>query len=203
MNDADYDASKCAACDKEGGNSLKSWTACKLVKYCNTACQKAHGPHHKKECRKHTDELFDEALFKSEQALEMHIRGGELACGNGYKNAGDAYHIGRGVRIDNKKAMQYYVLAPIKGDVHARHNIACMEGIAGNNKWAMKHFTIAARAGFKLSLDGLKQYYWCGHLAKDEYEKILCANQKSKDEMKSEMRAVAIRMAITNELWNT
>lgn len=68
------------------------------------------------------------------KALEMHIRGGELACGNGYKNAGDAYHIGRGVRIDNKKAMQYYVLAPIKGDVHARHNIACMEGIAGNNK---------------------------------------------------------------------
>ena len=34
------------------------------VKYCNAACQKAHRPQHKKECKKRAAELFDEALFK-------------------------------------------------------------------------------------------------------------------------------------------
>lgn len=57
-------ASKCAECGTEK-DSLKSCAACKLVKYCNAACQKAHDrPRHKKKCRQRTAELFDEALFK-------------------------------------------------------------------------------------------------------------------------------------------
>ena len=34
------------------------------VKYCSAACQKAHRPQHKKECKKRAAELLDEALFK-------------------------------------------------------------------------------------------------------------------------------------------
>ncbi|KAL7528427.1 hypothetical protein ACHAXR_002442 [Thalassiosira sp. AJA248-18] len=56
--------SACASCGK-GFGDLKACTACKLVKYCNVACQKAHRPKHKKECRKRAAEIFDEALFKT------------------------------------------------------------------------------------------------------------------------------------------
>ena len=61
--DDNNNSSKCAACG-EGGDGLKTCTACKLVKYCNATCQKAHRPKHKKECKKRAAEIFDEALFK-------------------------------------------------------------------------------------------------------------------------------------------
>ena len=54
---------KCAGCGK-GGDGLKTCNGCKLVKYCDSTCQKAHRPMHKKECKKRASELHDEALFK-------------------------------------------------------------------------------------------------------------------------------------------
>ena len=58
--------SSCANCGKgeEDSIKLKTCTACKAVKYCNAACQKAHRPQHKNECRKRAVELQDEDLFK-------------------------------------------------------------------------------------------------------------------------------------------
>ena len=72
MSTATYDNnvnanSTCANCGKKGEESnseLKACTACKLVKYCNVSCQKAHRPQHKKECRKRAAELHDEKLFE-------------------------------------------------------------------------------------------------------------------------------------------
>jgi len=55
---------KCAACGKEGGDSLKACTACFMVKYCNGDCQISHRRQHKKECKKRAAELYDEKLFK-------------------------------------------------------------------------------------------------------------------------------------------
>ena len=63
INTADEKLLSCAACGK-GGDGLKTCTACKMVKYCNATCQKAHRPKHKKVCRKRAAELHDEALFK-------------------------------------------------------------------------------------------------------------------------------------------
>ena len=48
---------KCAACGKEGGDSLKACTACFVVKYCNRDCQISHRKQHKKECKKRAAEL--------------------------------------------------------------------------------------------------------------------------------------------------
>mmetsp|Transcript_25831 Transcript_25831/g.44120 ORF Transcript_25831/g.44120 Transcript_25831/m.44120 type:complete len:298 (-) Transcript_25831:140-1033(-) len=63
MDESDITDLGCACCGK-GGDGLKTCTACKLVRYCNVECQKAHRPHHKKACKKRAAELFDEALFK-------------------------------------------------------------------------------------------------------------------------------------------
>ena len=55
---------KCAACGKEGGDSLKACTACHMVKYCNRDCQISHRKQHKRACKKRAAELYDEKLFK-------------------------------------------------------------------------------------------------------------------------------------------
>jgi TPR repeat protein len=64
--DADDSKRQCAACgdSDDGGGSLKTCTACNLVKYCNRTCQVAHRTAHKKACKKRLAELFDEKLFK-------------------------------------------------------------------------------------------------------------------------------------------
>ena len=63
----------CAACGKEGGDSLKACTACKLVKYCNRDCQIAHRKQHKKACKKRAAEIYDEKLFKEVEPEECPI----------------------------------------------------------------------------------------------------------------------------------
>ncbi|KAL7551397.1 hypothetical protein ACHAWF_015521 [Thalassiosira exigua] len=55
-------AASCASCG-DRGDGLKACAACMLVKYCGVACQRAHRPRHKRECRKRAAELRDEALF--------------------------------------------------------------------------------------------------------------------------------------------
>lgn len=64
--DSDNNTSSCANCGKGEENSitLKKCGACKMVKYCSSACQKAHRAQHKKECKKRAAELHEEALFK-------------------------------------------------------------------------------------------------------------------------------------------
>ena len=59
-------SSCCANCGKgeENIGDLKTCAACKLVKYCNSECQVAHRPQHKKECKQRASEIFDERLFQ-------------------------------------------------------------------------------------------------------------------------------------------
>ena len=63
----------CAACGKEGGDSLKACTACHMVKYCNRDCQISHRPQHKKACKKRATELYDEKLFREVEPEECPI----------------------------------------------------------------------------------------------------------------------------------
>ena len=63
-----------------------------------------------------------------------------------------------------------------------------MEGRAGNHHRAYKHFMLAARAGYKPSLDELKDGYMDGIVTKDEYANTLRAYQQRYDEMKSDDR---------------
>ena len=66
MSNDNNDNNMCANCGKgeEESISLKKCGACKMVKYCSAACQKAHRPQHKRECKKRAAEIFDETLFR-------------------------------------------------------------------------------------------------------------------------------------------
>ena len=124
----------------------------------------------------------------SAKANELLLKAGELGCADAYFNLGNAFH----TQIDKKKAKHYWELAAMNGCVQARHNLGCMEAQAGNYHRAYKHYIISAKAGFKLSLDSVKEGFMKGLITKEEYTKTLRAYQKSQDEMKSEARDKAL-----------
>ena len=126
------------------------------------------------------------------KANELYLKAGELGCPEAYYNLGTAYYNGRGVEVDKKKAKHYWELAAINGNVHARFNLGCEEGQAGNHHRAMKHFILSAIAGDKESLDSVKKGFTKGYVTKDEYANTLRAHQQRVDEMKSEGRDKAV-----------
>ena len=79
----------------------------------------------------------------------------------------------------------------MNGDVGARHDLGCMEGRAGNHHRTKKYFILAARAGYKLSLDNVKQGFMNGFVTKDEYANTLRAYQERHDDIKSDLRGKA------------
>ena len=64
---------KCAACGTGVMASLKGCTSCKVVKYCNVSCQRAHWSKHKKECKKRAAELKDEAFKEDTDDETSHL----------------------------------------------------------------------------------------------------------------------------------
>ena len=127
------------------------------------------------------------------KANELYLKAGELGFAGAYHNLGIVYRRGEGVEIDDKKAKHYYELAAMGGCVEARNGLGCLEGKAGNSHRAMKHFIMAARAGYKESLDKVKAGYMSGLglVTKDEYVNCLRAYHEQQKEMKSEMREKA------------
>ena len=107
-------------------------------------------------------------------------------------NLGNSYYEGRGVEVDKKKSRHFYELAAMNGSVYARNNLGFVEDEAGNNTRAMKHYILAAKAGFKLSLDRVKEGFMDDIVTKDEYANTLRAHQQRCDEMKSKDRDKAI-----------
>ena len=122
------------------------------------------------------------------KANELMLRAGELGCAESYYNLGICYMLGKGGEVDKKKGRHFFELAAMNGDVQARHNLAALEGQAGNITRAYKHFIIAAKSGDKQSLEPIKKGFMRGHVTKDEYANTLRAYQKIQDEMKSDTR---------------
>ena len=125
------------------------------------------------------------------KANELWLRAGELGHSEAYYNLGISYNNGNGVEVDKKKAKHYWELAAMNGDIEARYNLGCLEGNAGNHNRAMMHYIISAKAGFKPSLDNVKNLFMHGYVTKDEYANTLRAYQKIQDEMKSDQRTKA------------
>jgi len=123
-----------------------------------------------------------------QKANELFLKGGELGCAVAYGNLGNSYYHGRGIEMDTKKAKYYWELAAMGGDIYARHNLGCLEGHAGNERRAYKHWILAARAGHENSLDKVKQGYIDGEVAKEDFASTLRAYHERQKEMKSDAR---------------
>jgi len=123
-----------------------------------------------------------------QKANELYLKAGELGCDVAYHNLGCAYGSGRGVERDEKKAKHYYELAAMGGNTRARYVLGCFEGQVGNYHRAYKHYMIAARAGYKESLDAVKEGFMYGFVTKDEYARTLQTYHDMLKEMKSEIR---------------
>ena len=123
------------------------------------------------------------------KANELMLKAGELGCANAYYDLGITYTKGHGVNVDMKKSKHYLELAAMNGHVLARYGLGRMEYLeAGNEHRAYKHFMIAAKSGYKLSLDLVKLGFTAGYITKDEYESALRAYHKSQADMKSQAR---------------
>jgi TPR repeat protein len=105
-------------------------------------------------------------------------------CAEAYCKIGYAYDFGHGVEIDKKKAIHYYKLAAIGGDVYSRYNLGAVEGEDGNMNRALKHYMIAAGGGIDLSLKEIHEWTCNKMIMQQLYE----LNQVHLVEIKSTQR---------------
>jgi len=122
------------------------------------------------------------------KALELWHRGAELGFTHAYTNIGFAYSNGMVVEVDQKKALYYWELAAIGGDVYSRHNLGNEEALAGNMDRALKHQMIAVRDGYTGSLNKIKELYSNGSATKEDYMEALRSYQAYLKEIKSDQR---------------
>ena len=94
-----------------------------------------------------------------DKAMELLLRAGELGCATAYYNLASFCYNGRGVERDAKRAKYYNELSAVGGYVIARHNLGCMERDAGIMDRAVKHWMIAAGAGFDDSLNDIQDFF--------------------------------------------
>ena len=125
------------------------------------------------------------------KAMKLWFRAGELGHDGANFNLGISYDFGEGAEKDEKKAKYHYELAAMGGYVKARHNLGILEQELGNMERAVKHWMIAAMAGYDNSLNAIRQCYLEGHATKDDFEKALRAHKHATDEMKSDHREAA------------
>ena len=118
------------------------------------------------------------------------LKGGQLGCAAAYNNLGNSYLKGLGVEKNEKKAKYYFELGALGGSVPARHNLGTAE-FKNEESRAMKHFILAARAGYKPSLDFVLNGFKKGLVTKDEYTNTLRAYQDRHELMKSNERTKA------------
>ena len=99
------------------------------------------------------------------------------------------------VEKDEKKKVYHLEQAAIGGHPEARHNLARHEVIIGNTERGIKHFIIAAKLGFDVSLTNLKFAFEDGLISKEDFAAILRAHQAAVGATKSPQRELADREA--------
>ena len=93
------------------------------------------------------------------KALDCWIRAVELGPPEACVKIGHIYNKGNGVAVDKERAALFMKVGALRGNIVARYNIGCSEYDSGNYEIAIRHWKIAAEAGFQPSLNKLKKIY--------------------------------------------
>ena len=123
-----------------------------------------------------------------EKAVELWSQAAKLGSVEAQFRIANSHYNGQGVAKDIDRAIHYWKLAAIGGHESARNILGNLE-LNNDMNNAMKHFMIAARAGYDKSLQEVGEGYTVGLVPKDEYASVLRAHKDSRDEMKSEQRS--------------
>ena len=123
-----------------------------------------------------------------EMALELWHKAGHLGHAMAYCNIGHCYNRGLGVEVDEQKAVHYFELAAMRGDVYSRHNLGIIEATSGSLDRALNHYMIAARGGSDESLQEIRNLFSKELATKDDYATALQSYQAYLIEIKSDKR---------------
>ena len=94
------------------------------------------------------------------RALDCWIRAVELGSPDACINIGICYNEGNGVSVDVERAALFERVGALRGDVYARNNIGDSEHYKlGNHEIGIRHWKIAAEAGYQSSLNALRDIY--------------------------------------------
>eukprot|EP00979_Chaetoceros_neogracilis_P001900 scaffold345_cov207-Chaetoceros_neogracile.AAC.1 len=116
------------------------------------------------------------------KALELYHKSAKLG------NRCAHYNLSVCCEKDIRKATYHRQLGAMAGNVHARYNLGCAEGKAGNMDRAFKHWMISANDGCDKSMKRVQEGFKRGFVTKDDYAKTTRAYGISIDEMKSDDR---------------
>ena len=126
-----------------------------------------------------------------EGAFEYWIKAAELGYMDAHFNLAVMYRQGDGVEKDLKKEIYHAEEAAIGGHPDARYDLGVEEQDKGRYDRAMKHYIIAAKAGYDKGLDRVKKGFRSGHVSKEDFEAALRGHQAAIDATKSEQREEA------------
>ena len=122
------------------------------------------------------------------RAIELWTEAAKRGLIGAHHSLGIQYVQGEGVIKDKAKGFRHFELAAMKGHVEARHNLGSREYMDGNYRRAIRHWSISAKMGEKLSLEMIKKMFLGGNATKEQYAGALKGYQVATEETKSPER---------------
>ena len=126
-------------------------------------------------------------------AFEYWTRAAALGDVGAHYQLSILYLNGQGVEKDEKKELHHMEKAAIGGSPNARHNLGCLERGKGRVGRAVKHFIIAAKLGYDMSLEAVKDLYKDGYVSREDVVAAFRGYQAAIDAMKSPQREEAAK----------
>ena len=129
------------------------------------------------------------------KALDYFIRSVELGSPEACTRFAEYYHEGNGVAVNKEKVALFDRIGALRGCTIARHNIGSSEYELGNHEIAIRHWKIAAEAGYQDSLNALRGIYNADgktpgkeFISKGEMDTVYRSGHDAQIEVKSEER---------------
>mmetsp|Transcript_22663 Transcript_22663/g.65256 ORF Transcript_22663/g.65256 Transcript_22663/m.65256 type:complete len:351 (+) Transcript_22663:161-1213(+) len=200
----------CSGCLLEQEKRLDALNAERTCAFCRTVAAKSPEEQHQRELRrmvmKDRVAILGVALnfrdgcvgpsrstgivpVDKAKSVELLRQAADLGSEGAHYRLGMLHQTGEmGVTINEAKAMSHYEEAAERGHVFSRHNLGVVAYGGDNKTLAMRHFRIAAAAGYGQSIDGLILCFEDAVMRHSDLAESLQARDRAQLEMKSEAR---------------